>query len=97
MKTRVASGVIVERQNGETALLPLNQAARFQAYESCKIALAVGDWIRITQNGFTKDKRRLNNGDLKQVKGFTKEGDIKLANGWVISKDYGNLVQQHND
>ena len=49
-------------------------------------------WIRITQNGFTKDKQRLNNGDLKQVKGFTKDGDIKLANGWVISKDYGNLT-----
>ena len=46
----------------------------------------------ITQNGFTKDKRRLNNGDLKQVKGFTKDGDIKLTNGWVVSKDYGNLA-----
>lgn len=85
-------GVSVERQNGETALLPLNQAARFQVYESRKIALAAGDMIRITQNGFTKDKRRLNNGDLKQIKGFTAEGDIRLANGWVIPKDYGNLT-----
>jgi conjugative relaxase-like TrwC/TraI family protein len=92
VKTRDASGVIVERQNGETALLPLNQAARFQVYESREIVLAAGDWIRITQNGFTKDKHRLNNGDLKQVAGFTKDGDIKLANGWVIPKDYGNLT-----
>jgi hypothetical protein len=29
---------------------------------------------------------------LKQVQGFTKDGDIKLANGWLISKDYGNLT-----
>jgi hypothetical protein len=29
---------------------------------------------------------------LKQVSGFTKSGDIKLANGWVISKDHGNLT-----
>jgi hypothetical protein len=36
-------------------------AARFQVYESREIALAPGDWIRITQNGFTKDKQRLNN------------------------------------
>jgi ATP-dependent exoDNAse (exonuclease V) alpha subunit len=26
------------------------------------------------------------------VKGFTKDGNIKLANGWVLSKDYGNLT-----
>jgi len=92
VKSHDASGVLVERQNGNTASLPLDMAARFQVYESRQIALAAGDWLRITQNGFTKDKRRLNNGDLKQVKGFTKDGDIKLANGWVVSKDYGNLT-----
>jgi ATP-dependent exoDNAse (exonuclease V) alpha subunit len=92
VKTRNASGVMVERQNGEIALLLLNQAARFQVYESCEIALAAGDWVRMTQNGFTKDEHRLNNGDLKQVKGFTADGDIKLVNGWVIPKDYGNLT-----
>jgi hypothetical protein len=63
-------------------------AARFQAYESRQFALATSDWIRITQNGITKDKHRLDNGDLKQVKGFTTDGDIKLINGRVISKGY---------
>jgi murein L,D-transpeptidase YafK len=29
---------------------------------------------------------------LKRVKGFTKDGDIKLDNGWVITKDFGNLT-----
>src|SRR5205823_135334 len=48
------------------------------------------DLIRITQNGFTKMKQRLNNGDLKKVEGFTKDGDLKLANGWVVSKDFGH-------
>ena len=92
VKIRDEHGVSVERKNGQTTLLPLNQAARFHVYESRQIVLAAGDMIRITQNGFTKDKRRLNNGDLKQVKGFTKDGDIKLTNGWVVSKDYGNLA-----
>jgi ATP-dependent exoDNAse (exonuclease V) alpha subunit len=92
VKTRDEHGVSVERMNGETAFVPLNQSARFQIYESRKIALSAGDIIRITQNGFTLDKRRLNNGDLKQVKGFTKDGNIKLANGWVLTKDYGNLT-----
>ena len=92
VKAYDASGVMVERQNGRMASLPLDMTAYFQIYESRKIALAAGDMIRITQNGFTNDKRRLNNGDLKAVKGFTKDGDIKLANGWVVSKDYGNLT-----
>jgi ATP-dependent exoDNAse (exonuclease V) alpha subunit len=92
VKTHDASGVTVKRQNGGTASLPLDMVARFQVYESRPIALAAGDWIRITQNGFTKEKQRLNNGDLKQVKWFTKDGDIKLANGWVLAKDYGNLA-----
>ena len=92
VKIRDEHGVSVERKNGQTTLLPLNQAARFHVYESRQIVLAAGDMIRITQNGFTKDKRRLNNGDLKQAKGFTKDGDIKLTNGWVVSKDYGNLA-----
>jgi len=91
VKAHDAGNVMVERQNGGTASLPLDMAARFQVYESRQIALAAGDWLRITQNGFTKDKHRLNNGDLKQVKGFTADGDIRLTNAWVIPKDYGNL------
>src|SRR2546421_7946390 len=70
--------------------IPLDQATRFQVYEPRMIALAAGDLIRITQNGFTKTKQRLNNGDLKKVEGFTKDGDLKLANGWVVSKDFGH-------
>ncbi len=85
-------GVSVVRQDGKTTSLPLDFVGRFQVYESRQILLAAGDWIRITQNGFTKDKHRLNNGDLKQVKGFTKDGNIKLANGWVLATDYGNLT-----
>jgi ATP-dependent exoDNAse (exonuclease V) alpha subunit len=92
VKARDEYGVLVERMNGETTLLPMDMTSRFQVCESRKITLAAGDMIRITQNGFTNDKRRLNNGDLKQLKGFTKDGDIKLTSGWVIPKNYGNLA-----
>jgi hypothetical protein len=55
--------------------------------------LVSGDKIRIAQNGFTSDgKHRLNNGVVYQLKGFTKTGDLKLTNGWVIDKNYGNLA-----
>ncbi len=84
--------VLVRHQNGRTATLPLDKAGRFQVYEAKQIALAAGDMVRITQNGFTRDNQRLNNGDLRQVKGLTPEGDIKLSNGWVVPKDYGNLT-----
>jgi hypothetical protein len=84
--------VQVGRNNGESAFLPLDAAARFHVYESRTIALAAGEMIRITQNGFASDSQRLNNGDLKQVKGFTKNGGIKLTNGWVIPKDYGHVA-----
>ena len=92
VKQRNAQGVQVERANGESVPLSLDKAARFQVYEARTIALSPGDRIRITQNGFTRDNQRLNNGDLKRVQGFTKGGDLKLANGWVVSKDYVNLT-----
>ena len=88
----LADSVRVKHQSDETALLPLDQATRFQVYEPRTIALAAGDLIWITQNGFTQTKQRLNNGDLKKVEGFTKDGDLKLVNGWVVSKDFGRIV-----
>lgn len=92
VKQRDAHGILVERANGTSALLPLDRAVRFQVYEARRIGLSPGDLVRITQNGFTRDGQRLNNGDLRQVKGFTKGGDLKLANGWVLPKDYGNFT-----
>jgi conjugative relaxase-like TrwC/TraI family protein len=93
VKERDAQGRLTgERKGGSTAAVPMAHARRFQVYESRSMALAPGDRVRITQNGFTMDGQRLNNGDLKQVSGFTKSGDIKLANGWAVSKDYGNLA-----
>lgn len=85
--------VMVERHDGEVIPLPLSQANRFQHYEKKEVPLAVGDRLRITQNGYTKDgKHRLNNGDTKHlVAGFTKAGDIKLENGWIVAKDFGHL------
>jgi hypothetical protein len=78
---------------GRQQALPLGQCSRFQVYETQTLLLVSGDKIRITQNGFTSDgKHRLNNGAVYQLKLFTKTGDLKLANGWVIGKDYGNLT-----
>jgi ATP-dependent exoDNAse (exonuclease V) alpha subunit len=83
----------VQKADGSIKQLPLERAQHFQAYSTQDIPLAAGDKIRITQNGFTRDKaHRLNNGAIYDVKGFTKKGDIKLSNGWVIDKQYSNLA-----
>jgi len=81
-------------------VLPFSEVKKFQVYHPEKLAIAEGDKLRITQNGYTRETRRgpgktgdrLNNGALYQVEGFTKTGDIKLTNGFVVPKDYGGLT-----
>lgn len=91
-------GVIITRGDGQRVALPLNEAKKFSVYDSGQLPLAAGDRLRITQNGFTISEKgrakshRLSNGAVYRVGGFTKGGDIKLTNGWVIPKDYGHLA-----
>ena len=66
--------------------------SHFSVYTQGGTALAAGDTIRITANGKTKDGHKLNNGAVYQVKGFNKDGDIVLANGWTVGKDFGFLT-----
>jgi hypothetical protein len=93
-----AAGVEVVNGRGQNVMLPLDQAGRFELFRESRIGVAVGDKVRITKNGFTvpdtgKGKgHRLNNGTLYEVKGFTKAGDIKLNNDWVVRRDYGHLA-----
>jgi conjugative relaxase-like TrwC/TraI family protein len=95
-------GVTVTRANGTTALLPLHEAKKFQVYGAERLALAEGDKLRITLNGFTRETRRgaiggkgdrLNNGTVYEVDGFTRQGDIRLTNGFVVPKDYGGFTR----
>ena len=83
--------ILTRDAKGETHDLDLANAERFQLYEPRKIKLAQGERIRITKNGFTLDGKRLNNGMLREVAGFTKNGDIKLTTGAVISQEDGHF------
>ena len=72
--------------------MPLAEAGKFSLYRPDVIALAKGDQIRFTGTVKTLDgKHKLYNGASKTVAGFTKAGDIKLDNGWVVSKDAGHF------
>ena len=77
----------------EGASLPMHFANRFEVYRPVQIALAVGDRVRITAGGKTKDgKHALRNGTLLTVDGFTKRGDLVVDHGWVIDRDFGHLT-----
>ena len=78
---------------GEGVKPPTELAKRFEAYRPTQLALAVGDRVRVTAGGKTKDgKHRLSNGSLLSVQGFTKRGDIIVDHGWVIDRDFGHLT-----
>src|ERR1700733_3473770 len=58
-----------------------------------QLTLAVGDRVRVTAGGKTKDgKHRLSNGSLLTVQGFNRRGDIIVNRGWVIDRDFGHLA-----
>jgi predicted ATPase len=78
---------------GEGATPPVELATRFELYHPTQFGLAVGDRVRVTAGGKTKDgKHRLDNGSLLTVEGFTKRGDIVVDHGWVIDRDFGHLT-----
>ena len=87
--------VMAEKADGSKLALPLDNAKNFSVYAPESLPLCSGDKIRVTQNGFCSGnggKHRLNNGAVFEVAGFTKSGDIKLQNGWAVSKDFGHLA-----
>jgi conjugative relaxase-like TrwC/TraI family protein len=89
-----AKSLIVSDGTNRIAL-PLAETAKFSVYEKRQISLSKGDTIRITQNGFSLNGKRLNNGNTLAVKGFDKEGNIICNTGnqdVLISGQYRNLT-----
>lgn len=75
----------------EDTTLQLGHFDRLQVYRADELAVAVGDRLRVTANGWTQDGRhRLNNGAMYTVTGFTPRGDVRLSNGWVVAKEFGH-------
>ncbi len=72
---------------------PVAVADRFEVYRPVALSLGVGERIRLTAGGKTKDgEHRLSNGSILTIEGFTKRGDIVVDHGWVIDRDFGHLT-----
>ena len=87
--------LITQNKKEDAFKLPIKAASKFSVYQKEEIQLAKGDQIRITQNGFTTSRKRLNNGNILTVKGFDKKGNILASTGRndiTLSKDYGHLT-----
>jgi hypothetical protein len=76
---------------GDGVKVPTELVNRFELYRPAQFALAVGDRVRVTAAGKSKDGKRFNNGTLLNVEGFTKLGDIIVNQGKVINRDFGHL------
>ena len=87
-----ASGVRVRAASGEEKCLPLASAERFQLYRARELTVASGDRIRFTLGGTTRSQKRLANGRVATIAGFTPGGDLRLDNGWIVPKDYGHMA-----
>lgn len=75
--------------------LPLQEGKKYSVFEKAEISLAAGDKIRITQNGFSNDKKRLNNGNIITVKGFDQDGNILAYTGQnniTLDKEHRNFT-----
>lgn len=70
---------------------PVDQAARFQVFHAGSLDIAVGDVLKITQNGKAIEGSRVHNGDLVHVVGFDKAGNILTREKKTISRDWGFL------
>lgn len=84
--------VLVARGRKRPVPLPLAAARHFDLFARAALPLAVGDRLRVTQNGRARGGGRLLNGSLHTVAGFTPRGDVVLEGGRVIPRDFGHLA-----
>lgn len=91
----VAGRVELVREDGSNAVLP-ESPERLEVYRPRELRVAVGERLRITKNGHIADRRgkqkRVSNGDIVTVDGFTREGDVRLQGGLVLPRNFGHLA-----
>ncbi|WP_233219255.1 MobF family relaxase [Adhaeribacter arboris] len=93
-------GITIKNHEGKVLPLPTQKSSDYDLYRKDEIALAKGDTIRITRNGFDEEKKRLNNGQTLEVVSVRKNGSLLLRNNaskgtYELKQDYGHLAHAH--
>ena len=91
--TQVHKGKVFAGPTGAVEV-PLQSPKSFEVYREHEQGFAVGDLIRITKNrrpDRDSSAKRLTNGSLVRLKGFTKTGYLKLSNGRTIPPEWGHI------
>lgn len=88
--------VTIANKAGESRQLPIERAKSYDVYTHTKLPLSKGDSVRINRNGFDKNDKRLNNGQILEVASVSKNGKIVLHNAaskviYELDSDFGNL------
>ncbi|WP_345948865.1 MobF family relaxase [Mucilaginibacter sp. PAMB04274] len=88
--------VTISNKNNETRQLPLDRARSFDVYAHTQLNLSKGDTVRISRNGFDKNDKRMNNGQILEVASVSKQGKIVLHNAaskvsYEVDRDFGNI------
>lgn len=100
VETVAESGVQLKNRQGQTVPLPAQKSQAYDVFQSGSIALAKGDKVRVTRNGFDTQEKRLNNGQTLDVVKVRKNGQLVLRNAasktsYELNADYGHLAHAH--
>jgi conjugative relaxase-like TrwC/TraI family protein len=71
--------------------IPLSHPGAFNVFEREAIEICVGDKIRITANGRSADENPLTNGKCYRVQSITREGELRLDNGWYLDGSHAHI------
>lgn len=93
-------GVTIKNEQGSTLSLPTAKSRDYDVYRQSEIALAKGDQVRITRNGFDRSGNRLNNGQTLTVRKAGREDDLVLYNTqskveYRLDRNYGHLTHNY--
>lgn len=80
--------VLARNADNEMVPLPLAKPANFKVYTTSEKSFAVGDLVRLTENGRTPGGTFVN-GAIHSVTGFDKAGNLTLDKTKTLPKDYG--------
>lgn len=92
--------VLIKDASGKIIPLELSNPDQFDVYQKRDIALAKGDRVQITRNGFDKERKRLDNGTVLEVVAASKKNGLLLQNPqskmvYRVDNDFGNINHAH--